>query len=136
MTTTTQADGRAPGAPARPPGSSRPFEARPPAGGREIPSPAARKADLGPTRLGRARSDRAAIRRGSGRRLARRRRMTGDVALELHGFAGGPKTNRTDGGRVRAIAPIPPGGPGAGAAARARRFPPAGADRPHRSIPE
>lgn len=136
MTTTTQAAGRAPGAAVGPPGPSHPFEARPPAGGREIPSPAAQEANLGPTRLGRAGPDRAAIRRGSGRRLARHRRMIGDVAVELHGFAGGPKADRTDRGRVRAIASIPTGRPETEAAARARRFPPAGTDRPHRFIHE
>jgi len=136
MTTTTQAAGRAPGAAVGPPGPPRPFGARPPAGGREIPSPAARKADLGPTRLGHARPDRAAIRRGSRQRLVRCRRMTRDVAVELHGFAGGPKADRTDRGRVRAIAPIPPVRPETEATPRARRFPSAGVDRQHRFIPE
>jgi exosortase D (VPLPA-CTERM-specific) len=95
-----------------------------PAGGWEIFSLAPSEVDLAGTRLGQVTLNRAVIQRGLERQLVyywyegRGRRMTQDMVIKLHTLADSLKTNRTDGGLVRAITPILSGEPEAEADAR------------------
>lgn len=113
-----------------------------PAGGWEMASLAPHGVDLSPTRLGTMTLNRAVIQKGVERQLVyywfegRGRRMHHDFLTRLRTVTDSMTLNRTDGGLVRLVTPLPPGEDPAAADARLRRLLLSMGDRLNRFIPE